>query len=98
MLPFKLTLKAELNKAAFNSHGAETTNLSKGTQRKPSECRRPRACALCDEGISLSTVYRTRKMTGDTGSLAGVKACEGHKRWRINDGYYHHHHLIYVRW
>ena len=51
-----------------------------------------------DEGISLSTIYRTLKLMARMGILRELELGEGHKHYELNQPYpHHHHHLICIR-
>jgi Fur family transcriptional regulator, ferric uptake regulator len=51
-----------------------------------------------NQGISLSTIYRTLKLMSRMGILRELELAEGHKHYELNQPYpYHHHHLICVR-
>jgi len=51
-----------------------------------------------NEGISLSTIYRTLKLMARMGILRELELGEGHKHYELNQPYpHHHHHLICVR-
>jgi Fur family transcriptional regulator, ferric uptake regulator len=47
-----------------------------------------------EEGISLSTVYRSVKLMTRMGILRELELAEGHKHYELNQPYPHHHHHI----
>lgn len=49
------------------------------------------------EGISLSTVYRSVKLMSKMGILRELELAEGHKHYEINKPFQHHHHIVCVQ-
>lgn len=47
-----------------------------------------------EEGISLSTIYRSVKLMARMGILRELELAEGHKHYELNQPYPHHHHHI----
>ncbi len=47
-----------------------------------------------NEGISLSTIYRSVKLMTRMGILRELELAEGHKHYELNQPYPHHHHHI----
>lgn len=51
-----------------------------------------------DEGISLSTIYRSVKLMSRMGILRELELAEGHKHYELNQPFpYHHHHLVCIQ-
>lgn len=51
-----------------------------------------------DEGISLSTIYRSVKLMSRMGILRELELAEGHKHYELNQPYpHHHHHLVCIQ-
>ncbi len=96
------SLKAELNERGWRLTPQRETILN-AFQELP-EGRHLSAEELHElleqqqEGISLSTIYRTLKLMARMGILRELELAEGHKHYELNQPYpHHHHHLICVR-
>jgi Fur family ferric uptake transcriptional regulator len=96
------SLKAELNERGWRLTPQRETILN-AFQELP-EGRHLSAEELYDlleqqqQGISLSTIYRTLKLMARMGILRELELAEGHKHYELNQPYpHHHHHLICVR-
>ncbi|NJQ97605.1 MAG: transcriptional repressor, partial [Hydrococcus sp. CSU_1_8] len=51
-----------------------------------------------EEGISLSTIYRSVKLMSRMGILRELELAEGHKHYELNQPYpHHHHHLVCIQ-
>ena len=51
-----------------------------------------------DEGISLSTIYRSVKLMSRMGILRELELAEGHKHYELNQPFsHHHHHLVCIQ-
>ncbi len=51
-----------------------------------------------NQGISLSTIYRTVKLMARMGILRELELAEGHKHYEMNQaGPHHHHHMVCVQ-
>ncbi len=49
------------------------------------------------EGISLSTIYRSVKLMSRMGILRELELAEGHKHYELNQPAYHHHHMVCIQ-
>jgi Fur family ferric uptake transcriptional regulator len=51
-----------------------------------------------NEGISLSTIYRSVKLMSRMGILRELELAEGHKHYELNQPFpHHHHHLVCIQ-
>ncbi|NEO68020.1 transcriptional repressor [Moorena sp. SIO3H5] len=96
------SLKAELNARGWRMTPQRETilhvfqNLPRGTHLSAEELHD--LLEQREEGISLSTIYRSVKLMSRMGILRELELAEGHKHYELNQPFpHHHHHLVCIQ-
>ncbi|NEP47577.1 MAG: transcriptional repressor [Moorea sp. SIO3C2] len=96
------SLKAELNARGWRMTPQRETilhvfqNLPRGTHLSAEELHE--LLEQREEGISLSTIYRSVKLMSRMGILRELELAEGHKHYELNQPFpHHHHHLVCIQ-
>ncbi|NEO27640.1 MAG: transcriptional repressor [Kamptonema sp. SIO4C4] len=103
MLPYTAsTLKAELNARGWRLTPQREKilhvfqNLPRGNHLSAEELHE--LLEKREEGVSLSTIYRSVKLMARMGILRELELAEGHKHYELNQPYpHHHHHMVCVQ-